>query len=204
MWQKRIEVIISKSNIIAESFKSNLPRIDAVETFSFNQNNQHELLEFPKIDILIIDDHITQNIPPYNVNSIVNLTDLHLTNKDIFLKKPLKLVQLLQIMQLSRMKNQIFCRFNHEWIYDEQMCKLLNQTSSIRLTEKENELFKHLLLAEDHKMAKDDLFSKAWNYSSEANSTTFETHVSRLKQKLPNDLLQFKNNYYELNITDIV
>lgn len=204
MLQKKIEVIISKSKIIAESLNINLPSSNIIEIFSLNQHNQDELLEFPKIDSLIIDERITRNIPLYNVNNIINLTDLSLTNKDIFLKKPLKLAELLQIMSLNRAKNQIFCRFNQEWIYDEQMCKLLNQTSSVRLTEKENELFKYLLLASDYKMAKDELFSKGWNYSSEANSTTFETHMSRLKQKLPQDLLLFKNNYYELIITDIV
>lgn len=203
MWQK-IEVIISSRKILSETFESNLPKFDAIQIFNLALTDLNILSKLPKIDILILDEVLTQEIPTYNINNVINLTNTPLTQKDIFFKKPLKLAELVHIAHHTRLKDQLFCKVNNDFIYDEQMSKLLNQTSAIRLTEKENEIFKYLLLAADYKMAKEKLFESAWNYSSESNTTTFETHMSRLKQKLPQDLLQFKNNYYELNITNIV
>jgi hypothetical protein len=203
MWQK-IEVIISSRKILSETFESNLAKSEAVQVFNLALTDLNILLELPKIDILILDEVLTQEIPTYNINNVINLTNTPLTQKDIFFKKPLKLAELVHIAHHTRLKDQLFCKVNNDFVFDEQMGKLLNQTSNIRLTEKENEIFKYLLLAADYKMAKEKLFESAWNYSSESNTTTFETHMSRLKQKLPQDLLQFKSNYYELNITNIV
>lgn len=203
MWQK-IEVIISSRKILFETFESTLAKSDAVQVFNLALTDLNILLELPKIDILILDEVLTQDIPSYNINNVINLTTTPLTQKDMFFKKPLKLAELVHIAHHARLKDQLFCKINNDFVFDEQMGKLLNRTSNIRLTEKENEIFKYLLLAANYKMAKDELFESVWNYSSKSNTTTFETHMSRLKQKLPQDLLQFKNNYYELNIANIV
>lgn len=203
MWQNKIEVIISKSRIILDAIESNLPTNDQVQIFHFDPGNEKALTEIPKINTLILDELPSKNISFYNMQSIINLTNAQLTATDIFLKKPLKLVDFLQVIKNNRNKNQIFCRLNYNLFYDEQMAKLFNQDLSIRFTEKENEVFKHLLLSKEYKITKDELFQTVWQYHPDSNSTTFETHMSRLKQKLPQDLLQVKSNDYVLTIKDL-
>lgn len=204
MWQK-IEVLISKSKILLHSIENNLPRSCGTQIFHFDSHNQDMLLQsIAKIDTLILDEPLNSGIPLYKINNVINLTNKQLTPKDIFLQKPVRLAELLNIVHLTRLKDLIFCRLDDDLIYDEQMGRLLDQTSITRLTEKENEIIKYLLVAIDNKISKEELFSKAWNYSPKSNTTTFETHMSRLKQKLPQDLLQFKDNYYKLSITNIV
>lgn len=202
MWQK-IEVLISKSKILLNSIENNLPKSCYVQIFHLTPDNQEMLLSIPKIDTLILDEPLDSNIPLYKINNVINLTNKQLTSNDIFLQKPVRLNELLNIVHLARVKDLIFCLLN-DHVYDEQMGRLLDQTSATRLTEKENEIIKYLLVAIDNKISKDELFDKAWNYNFKSNSTTFETHMSRLKQKLPQDLLQSKDNYYKLSITNLV
>ena len=140
MWQK-IEVLLSKSKILLHSIENNLPKTCGIQVFHFSPSNQDMLLSIAKIDTLILDAPLDSNIPLYKINNVINLTDKQLTSNDIFLQKPIRLAELLNIVHLTRIKDLIFCRLN-DHVYDEQMGRLLDQTSTTRLTEKENEIIK--------------------------------------------------------------
>ena len=73
--------------------------------------------------------------------------------------------------------------------------RLLKNNNFIILTEKEIHLIE-LLLKNTNPVAKETILSLVWNYSSDADTHTVETHIYRLRKKI-ND--KFKDNQFILN-----
>ena len=61
--------------------------------------------------------------------------------------------------------------------------KLSKLNTFIILTEKEVQLLE-LFLNNKKPVSKDDILSSVWNYSSEADTHTVETHIYRLRKKI--------------------
>jgi hypothetical protein len=79
--------------------------------------------------------------------------------------------------------------------------KLIKLNDYIILTEKEIQLLE-ILLNEKKPLSKDTILSSVWNYSSDADTHTVETHIYRLRKKI-NDkfideefILNNKDGYY--------
>lgn len=201
MWQK-FEVILSPSDIIFSALEANLPHQDHIKTIHINDSRA--VTSFAKIDLMIIDNISYRQFESYRINNVINLTSYKYTDSDISINLPLKLTELLQIVLLNRAKDQIFCEINCDWIYDEQSSKLSSNVSTIRFTEKENAVFKYLVLAKDHRASKEELSKIIWQYHPDINSATVEINISRLRQKLPTNLISFHNNHYKLAIDNSI
>ena len=76
--------------------------------------------------------------------------------------------------------------------------KLSKESNFILLTEKEIQLIE-LLLKNSEPISKDDILSSVWNYSSDADTHTVETHIYRLRKKISE---KFKDNQFILNNKD--
>tara|TARA_B100000963_G_C22604597_1_gene661858 strand:- start:847 stop:1452 length:606 start_codon:yes stop_codon:yes gene_type:complete len=61
--------------------------------------------------------------------------------------------------------------------------KLLKEKKEIVLTEKEIQLLE-LFLSSNKPISKDIILSSVWNYSSDADTHTVETHIYRLRKKI--------------------
>ena len=68
----------------------------------------------------------------------------------------------------------------------------------IILTEKEVQLLE-LLLNKKKSVSKDDILSSVWNYASDADTHTIETHIYRLRKKIFD---KFKDDKFILNNKD--
>ena len=66
------------------------------------------------------------------------------------------------------------------------------------LTEKEIQLLE-LFLNNKKPISKDNILSSVWNYSSEADTHTVETHIYRLRKKISE---KFKDDNFILNNKD--
>ena len=79
--------------------------------------------------------------------------------------------------------------------------KLSKSNQFIDLTEKEIQLLE-LLLNKKKPISRDKILSTVWNYSSEADTHTVETHIYRLRKKISdkfldeNFILNSKEGYY--------
>ena len=79
--------------------------------------------------------------------------------------------------------------------------KLSKLENFISLTEKEVQLLE-LLLNSKKPISKDDILSSIWNYSSDADTHTVETHIYRLRKKITDKfmdekfILNGKEGYY--------
>ena len=76
--------------------------------------------------------------------------------------------------------------------------KLLNGNNAIILTEKEIQLLE-LFLNNQKPISKDKILSSVWNYSSDADTHTVETHIYRLRKKI-ND--EFSDENFIVNTKD--
>ena len=68
---------------------------------------------------------------------------------------------------------------------------MTKENSSIILTEKEIQLIE-LFLKHSKPISKDNILSKVWNYSTDADTHTVETHIYRLRKKIIDKFLDDK------------
>ena len=88
-----------------------------------------------------------------------------------------------------------------KYILNKNEKKLSKLNKYVVLTEKEIQLLE-LLLSKREPISKDNILSKVWNYSADADTHTVETHIYRLRKKI-NDkfmdekfILNNKKGYY--------
>lgn len=196
-------ILLTRSNLLANSIKDNLLDAD----FFYIYNDYQALVNFHnKINLLIIDlsDLILDNIWHHKIKTIVNLTSKNKFSQDeINISKPLRLNNFLKIIQGVNNSQDIFCIINNDFIYNEKLHTLSSQENSIRLTAKENNIFKSMLLSTDFRIEKEFLLKNVWKYHKNSESSTIDTHLYRLKAKLPDNMLELKSNSCQLKITSL-
>ena len=155
-----------------------------------------------KVDILINDIEMNNYFLIHKANTIINLSNNVLAGS-IKLTKPFLLSYLFSLIEKNKRDSGIFCCINDSWIYNENKSCLYVADSVVSLTDKENKLFKKLLEQNNHKIEKEYLKQEVWNYHQGSESNTVDTHLYNLKQKLPDSLLQIKNSYCQLKVTNL-
>ena len=78
-----------------------------------------------------------------------------------------------------------------KYMLDKNEKKLSKKNSSIILTEKEIQLIE-LLLNNSKPISKDKILSTVWNYSTDADTHTVETHIYRLRKKISDNFMNDK------------
>lgn len=202
---QKIEIIISPSRIISETIEANLGSSENSLTLWIEKETSHHTINNQKkIDLLVIDDYLTPTFLLYHIKTVINLTPFEIIKNEIKLHKPFRLNQFLEIIKEKRKRKLIFCSVNNEWLYDEQLNILFNKQTQIKFTEKENEVFKALLFTNNNELSKGEILQTIWEYHPYSESGTIETHLYRLKNKLPENMLQIKENFFKLIITNII
>lgn len=192
--------IISDNLIIYEAIRNQLEC-----SITFVGGNYNDFINSTKrIDLLIIDKEIqVSEIPLFRINSLLNLTNIEITKNEIKLVKPFQLNKLLEILSNSMKDQHLFCCINENWIYHERESKLISQIKKISLTPKENAVLSALLAVPAFELSKRTLKNRVWNYHQDSESNTVETHLYKLKQKLPKDFLIIKGEQCTLNIEQL-
>ena len=126
------------------------------------------------------------------------------SNYDGFLNLPTSLNEINSIVEQTISK-KIFSKNSSilikDYLLNKNEKKLIKDKNFIILTEKEIQLL-DLFLAQNKPISKNKILSLVWNYSSEADTHTVETHIYRLRKKI-NDkfsdlkfILNNKKGYY--------
>jgi hypothetical protein len=196
-------ILLTRSNLLANSIRDNLLDAD----FFYIYNDYQALINFHnKINLLIIDlsDLTLDNIWHHKIKTIINLTSKNKFSQDeINISKPFRLNNFLKIIQGVNNSQDIFCVINNDFIYNEKLHTFSSQENSIRLTAKENNIFKSMLLSTDFRIEKEFLLKNVWKYHENSESSTIDTHLYRLKAKLPDNMLELKSNSCQLKITSL-
>ncbi len=195
---KKICLIISDNSILHDSLVGNLD----FEIISVNLDYKELINKLPAIHCLILDKKIDKaSFSNYKIKETFNCSGEATCDDDIFIQKPIKLQYLINRLSSLASDSNIFCMLNKQYIYDEQNSKIQSNDNLIILTEKENILFKEFLKSANLSLSKTYLKEYLWNYHTNTESSTIETHLYKLKKKLPQGWLTISNDLCALNLT---
>ena len=157
----------------------------------FSICSKHDICEFNnnhyKANIVIIDNiEITS---PIFADYTINLNQQK--NDYVFFEKPFRLQAIIDYIHAALNSEHIFCIINKQYIFNQRLAIFENKNSIISLTEKENELLALLFL--EQKIDKDTILKKIWNYNSDIDTQTLESHIYRINKKLDLDLIKIGN-----------
>lgn len=209
--QQVITIILTHDALLANSIQDNLPsglqmqKNIAIHYLGDNWENKIE--NYRKIDLLITDidcQNLINKFPGFighKIKTIVNLNaDCMITNEEIKLPKPFRLIHLLKIISTLAYSEEVFQAIGNDFVYNERSRSITSKTEKIKLTEQENKIFRFLLLSNKFQAEKGSLMKKLWKYHENTESSTLDTHLYRLKNKLPPGMLVIRSNMVGLCI----
>jgi DNA-binding response OmpR family regulator len=198
-----------KLNVLILGPKSFTSTLDELKSFlkfipHFNASNI-------KYDVILFHREALENKLNKQLLDKSNVLKICATNKkekmnteENYLELPTTLKQLNSIVESVSVKK----KFNenssikiNDYTLDKNEKKLTKENNFVILTEKEIQL---LELFSNHKkpISKDKILSSVWQYSSDADTHTVETHIYRLRKKINNKfiddkfILNNKEGYY--------
>ncbi len=164
-------------------------------------NNEDEIPDFSVFITDVINLHklngwIGDNHKVLCIGEKSNLSYLNNDNFEIsYLKVPFKFSELkdraenfFSLLKTAKSKIRQFKDFN----YDNQNRLILSNNKSLRVTEKENEIFNFLISQSNKYVSREQLLSEIWNYNKDIDTHTLETHMYSLRKKIE-DKLQLKD-----------
>ena len=123
-----------------------------------------------------------------NRNSNLDNSDDHNHKADEYIIKPFRYPVLLKSIetQLHKFKKSENTQYNIGNYVFKPNSKILesNESISIRLTEKENNILKFLYKNLGNTVSRETLLHEVWGYNSKVTTHTLETHIYRLRQKI--------------------
>ncbi len=99
----------------------------------------------------------------------------------IRLSKPFSVTLLIAQIEEFCNKPGMFCTIKDGVIYDELASEVRHHSEIIKLTEKENWFIKAILVSS---LSKDEILHDVWGYKLDTETSTIDTHLSKLRAKL--------------------
>ena len=126
-----------------------------------------------------------------NQNSNLDIPDDQNHKADEYIIKPFRYPVLLKSIetQLHKFKKSENTQYSIGNYVFKPNSKILesNESRSIRLTEKENNILKFLYKNLGNTVSRETLLHEVWGYNSKVTTHTLETHIYRLRQKIEDD-----------------
>ena len=157
-----------------------------------NEITNYNVIITDAINLNKLKDHLNE---PHKIlcigenSNFVGITNIK--SEISFLKVPFKYSELKKraenlftYIKLEKTKFKKFKCFN----YDNQNRLILRDNKSLRVTEKENEIFNFLISQNDEYVSRERLLSEIWNYNNEIDTHTLETHLYSLRKKIDEEL----------------
>ncbi|MFK7974383.1 MAG: helix-turn-helix domain-containing protein [Rickettsiaceae bacterium] len=196
--------LIKDTNEKKQLFQIKLPNNITYNIEQISTHNINALDFYNKIDLLIVNEQVTKIlIPIFKINFLINCTKQNINAQELQLEQPFRLYDLLHLMIKYINSSDIFFCINKKWIYNARLAQILYLEQRIKLTDKENKLLQYLLAATNFAATKEQLLCTVWDYHQFSESATVETHLYKLKQKLPLGLLEVRNLHCYLNIESL-
>ncbi len=187
-----------------ESFISTLTELK--HYFNFNLTSiKNDILQ-NNVDVLICHKDKLEDKEAMNLIKEYNCLKILASNKDIknlktfnfILKLPTSIIEINNLIESSIAKEKFVKNssiYVKSYSINKNEKKLFKDNNFIVLTEKEIQLLE-LFLSTKEPIPKEKILLQVWQYSSDADTHTVETHIYRLRKKI-ND--SFGDNNFILN-----
>ena len=178
--------------------------------FVYNYPKLFEILDeiksYLSIEVYHVDKENYQKISINYKKNCIFISNYHtkvIENNLLVIESPKKILKLIEQINLNYLKinfnKQSFIKIG-KYILDLNSRLLRNKNTSMDLTEKESKML--LFIEENKKVSLKRLQENVWEYASNLETHTVETHVYRLRKKISeifkdNNLIKYdKDGYY--------
>ena len=199
-----------KLNVIvlgSQSFISTINELSVYLKFNISSLSTNDIKNIKEHNELILcDDEFTENKTNLNLlkeTECVKILANYKNNKnkllfDYTLELPTTIKDLNAIIETTVAKKKFEINSSikfKEYFLDKNEKKLKKSGKSLILTEKEIQLLE-LFLKSPKPISKNKILSLVWNYASDADTHTVETHIYRLRKKIAE---KFSDEQFILN-----
>tara|TARA_B100002051_G_scaffold244406_1_gene250989 strand:- start:1 stop:627 length:627 start_codon:yes stop_codon:yes gene_type:complete len=173
--------------------------------FGFNLILSESLKEFKNenINAVIFDNENSKKILSLNINKpkiyIQEKNKINLEKKpEVIIKLPLNILQfnqeVINVCKKFEFNNNSLISIKN-YILDKNERILKKNNTSLKITEKEID-FIEILNSSTKPLSRDFILKNIWNYSTDTDTHTVETHIYRLRQKIKD---KFKDSNFIKN-----
>ena len=196
MFEQNITIIITEKTL-KKIFLEIINEINSFFKYKFQLIEADPKKEY-NYPIIVLDDESLNVISSshlkrskYFTIKTINSNKSNIDETKGLIQTPFKILDLISMVENSfdqlkrRSKKKV--NFDHH-SFDYLARRLHKGNRSIRLTEKESEIFSCLLENDNQYLTKKFLLEKVWSYSQEIDTHTLETHLYSLRKKIDQNL----------------
>ena len=207
-------VIIDNDNLLKDLIEEQVSLIfeknfstKFLKNYNINNLNELDAIDLIIVNFMFLKDNynIFKHLENEEKSKIIIMYDdkvdrsqLKKYSKYNFIVKPFKLRQLIDIIKdffISYETDEKNINITNNLIFKPETKILLDKNNStiIKLTEKETGLLNFILENKEKVLKKDEILTNVWGISERINTHTLETHVYSLKKKL--GALEYKHTF---------
>ena len=179
-----------------------------VYRFSLLYQILKELEENIQFKIIEVSDEKTLKDVIKDLNNYLIITKKHIlkiNNQFILNQLPIKIFKMIEKLNIEFLKHQFIEQSEliiNDYIIDINAREMSSKNVKLKLTEKEVNTIIYLSKV-NKPISIDELQTKVWDYHSDIETHTVETHIYRLRKKilknfLDDDFIISKNNGYQI------